>query len=63
MISLTLAQARALRAICHDQTEHCRERIDMLNEELAFWTSQYEMARALRNELAVKIDAELRSRR
>lgn len=62
MITVTVAQAQALRLICHERVEHCRERIDMLNEELAFWTGQFEMAQVLRRELAVKIDQEIRKR-
>ena len=36
MIILIVWQARALRVICRERVEHCREHIDMLNEELAF---------------------------
>lgn len=61
-ITLTVAQAQALRVICNERVEHCRERLDMLNEELAFWAGQFEMAQTLRRELAVKIDQEIRKR-
>lgn len=62
MITLTIAQARALRLICHERVERCQERLDMLSEEIAFWTAQYQMAHTLRRELGVKIDTEVKQR-
>lgn len=62
VIQMTLEQARTLRAIVTDDIAHASERIDELNDELAYWTSRMHRDVSAARELAGKIDRELRSR-